>query len=168
MWQSWVGWKMPLCKWHIFWMAPWMIYYFVVMLFYIERKWFLMRNLAIILPFKSKMSGQFLRFNAIDVSKYWKIVEFRKTSIKMKNCKTFYETQTASRLKEIIQAPPPHTSRSTSCYIFETKIFLERYTEIYRHLFSKCFKKVVLGRQEMVQCKCFFWHQTETFLLENL
>ena len=25
----------------------------------------------------------------------------------MKNCKTSYETQTASRLKEIIQPPPP-------------------------------------------------------------
>ena len=85
----------------------------------------------------------------------------------MKNCKTFYETQTASRLKEIIQAPPPHTSRSTSCYIFETKIFLERYTEIYRHLLSKCFKKVVLGRQEMVQCKWSFWHQTEACLQEK-
>ena len=29
----------------------------------------------------------------------------------MKNCKTFYETQTASPLKEIIQPPPtPHTT----------------------------------------------------------
>ena len=44
------------------------------------------------------------------VSKYCKIVEFRKISIKMKNCETFYETQTASHLKEIIQSlpiPPP-------------------------------------------------------------
>ena len=39
------------------------------------------------------------------ISKYWKIVEFRKISIKMKNCKTFYETETANRLQEIIQPP---------------------------------------------------------------
>ena len=45
------------------------------------------------------------------VLKYWKIVEFQKISIKVKNCKTFYETQTASPLKEIIQPPPtPHTT----------------------------------------------------------
>ena len=30
----------------------------------------------------------------------------------MKNCKTFYETQTATRLKEIVQPPPsPHITR---------------------------------------------------------
>ena len=35
--------------------------------------------------------------------------------MKMKNCKTFYETQTASRLKEIIQSPStPHTNLATS------------------------------------------------------
>ena len=28
----------------------------------------------------------------------------------------------------------------------------------YTHLLSKGFKNAVLGRQEMVQCKCFFWH----------
>ena len=66
-----------------------------------------MRNLAIILPLKSKLSGKFLRFNTIDVSKYWKVVEFRRASIKMKNCKIFYETQTASHLKEVIQPPTP-------------------------------------------------------------
>ena len=61
--------------------------------------------------------------------------------------------------------PPYHQIKS--CYFFETKIFLERYTEIYRHLLSKCFKKVVLGRQEMVQCKWSFWHQTEACLQEK-
>ena len=56
----------------------------------------------------------------------------------MKNCKTFYEAQTATKI------------------FFGTKIFLRRYTEIYRHLISKCFKNAVLGRQEMVQRKYFF------------
>ena len=102
------------------------------------------------------------------VSKYWKIVEFQKISIKMKNCKTFYETQTASCLKEIIQPPQPPIPPDKILIRLWNKNFLERYTEIYRYLLSKCFKKVVLGRQEMVQCKCFFLHQTETCLLENL
>ena len=39
----------------------------------------------------------------MDVSKRWKMVEFPKISIKMKNFKTFYEAQTAKRLKEIFQ-----------------------------------------------------------------
>ena len=97
------------------------------------------------------------------VSKCWKVAEFRKISTKMKNYKTFYECQTASRLKEIFQP-----SQIKSYYVFETKIFLVRYTEIYRHLLLKCSKNAVLGRQEMVQCKYFFWHKTETCLLENL
>ena len=83
---------MPLCKWHTFWMAPCLNCYFIVILFYIERKWLFMRNLARILPLKSKLSGKFQRFNAI---KY----EFPKISIKMINCKAFYKAQTASCLK---------------------------------------------------------------------
>ena len=67
-----------------------------------------MRNLAIILPSKSKLSRKFQRFNTIDESiEILKNVEFQKFSIKMNNCKTFYETQTASCLKEIIQPPQP-------------------------------------------------------------
>ena len=40
----------------------------------------------------------------MEVLKYWKIVEFPKTSIKMKNFKIFCQVQIASRPKEIIQA----------------------------------------------------------------
>ena len=104
MWQSWVGWKMPLCKWYTFWMAPFLIFYFIVILFYIERKWLLMRNLTTILPFVSNCLEHFsASILLLKVSKYWKIVELRKISINLKNCKTFYETQMASRFKEIIQ-----------------------------------------------------------------
>ena len=39
----------------------------------------------------------------MEASKCWKIVEFPKTSFKMKYCKTFYEGQIRSRVKEIIQ-----------------------------------------------------------------
>ena len=68
-----------------------------------------------------------------------------------------------SRLKEIIQPPPtPHTTRWNLASSLKQKV---RYTEIYRHLLLKCFSEVVLGRQEMVQCKNFSWHQTETYIL---
>ena len=68
--QSWMGWNMPLCKWHTFWMVPCLICYFFVILFHIERKWlwFLMRNIATILLLKSKLSGKFQLFNTTDRS----------------------------------------------------------------------------------------------------
>ena len=50
-------------------MTPWLIFGFIFMLIYIERK------------------------------------KFAKVSVKMKKFKTFYEAQTASHLKEIIQFP---------------------------------------------------------------
>ena len=49
-----------------------------------------------------------------------------------------------------------------------TKILLQRCTEIFRHLLSRYFKNAVVERQEMMQCKCFFWYQTEKILLEKL
>ena len=53
--------------------------YFFVILFYLERKWLLMRKLVTIVPLKSKLSGKCQRFNAIDGSiKMLKIVEFSK------------------------------------------------------------------------------------------
>ena len=72
-----------------------------------------------------------------------KMLHFQKNSIKMKNCETFYEVQTASWLKQIIQRPPnpqltPHQTKPY--YVFGTKLFLRRYTEIYRHLLSNCYK----------------------------
>ena len=132
-----------------------------------------MRNLARILPLKPKLPRKFQRFNAIDgkieVTKQWKIVEFPKIWIKMKNCTTFYEVQTARHLKEIIQPlhPFPTPNQIQFYYVSGTKSILRRYTEIYTHLFSKYFKNAVLGRQEMVQCKYFF-PQTEKCLLGNL
>ena len=63
----------------------------------------------------------------------------------MKNCKTFYEAQTVSRLKEIIQPPP-------------TQNFL---TEIYRNIQTFAFKVLRecsswASRNDAVQ---MFWHQ---------
>ena len=49
----------------------------------------------------------------------------------MKNCKTFYEAQTASRLMEIVQPPSkPTPNQIKSYYDFGTKFFFRRYTEI--------------------------------------
>ena len=59
----------------------------------------------------------------------------------MKNCKRCCEAQTASQIK--------------SYYVFTTNKFLWRYTEVHRHVLSKCFENAVIERHEMVQCKCF-------------
>ena len=164
------------------------ICYFVVILFSIERKWLLMRNLARILPLKSKLTGKFQLFSAIalmELLKCWKRVEFPKISIKMKNFKTFCKAQTASRLMEIVQPPTkPNPTQIKSNYIFGTKIFLRRYVEVYGHLLSTCFENRVLECQEMVQRKFpdtkqkhVFWKIWKVrkisgwlwdFLLENL
>ena len=83
MWQSWMGWKMPSCKWHTFWIAHVQFTILLPYLFYIGRKWLLMRNLVTILPLKSKLSGKFQHFNVIDESiKCWKIAGFQKIKIK--------------------------------------------------------------------------------------
>ena len=52
-------------------------------------------------------------------------------STKMKNCRTFYETQTASRPSGNHSAPP---NQIKSYYVSGTKIFLQRCTEIYRNI----------------------------------
>ena len=145
-------------------MAPCSICYLIVMLFYFEKKWLLIRNLAAILPLKSKLSGKFQRFNAKDGrSKWWKVVEFQKVSIKTKNCKTFYEAQAVSQPPSGNYSGSPHPTP----HQIKPYYVLRRYMEIHRHFLSKCFKNAVLGRPEMVQYKCFFWHQTETYLLEK-
>ena len=55
---------MPLSKQHISWMAPSLICYFIVILFYIEKKWPSDEKFN----HKSKLYGKFQCFNAIDGS----------------------------------------------------------------------------------------------------
>ena len=117
---------MPLCNWHTFWMAPSLICFFIVVFFSIERKWLLMRSLATILPLKSKLSRKFQRFDTLD-----------RFSIKMKNCKTLYEVQTASRLKETFQPPPTQPSPDKILLRLWNKNFI---TEIYRNIQAFTFK----------------------------
>ena len=91
----------------------------------------------------------------MEVSKYWKIVEFPKISIKIKNVKYFKRPKQRSALSKLFSLShalplPPSLPNHKNIY-----------TEIYRHLLPKCFKNVVLGCQKMVRCKCFFWQQTK-------
>ena len=108
--ESWMVWKMSLCKWHTFQMAPCLICYFIVLLFYIDRKWLHMRNLGTIFPLKCTLSWNFQRFNAIDTgSKYRKIVEFPKIPIKTKNWKKFTRPKQWAVLRILFNLPsnPP-------------------------------------------------------------
>ena len=140
VWQNWIRWKMPLCKWHTLWMAPYLICYFIVVIFYVERKWLLMRNLSTILPLMSKLSPKFQRFNTLD-----------RFSIKIKNWKTASSKQRAA-LRKFFSFPPTHPHRIKSYYVSGTKILLRRFIEICRHLLSKRFKNAVLVRQEKKLC----------------
>ena len=73
----------------------------------------------------------------MEVSKCSKIVEFPKIFIKMKNCKTFYEAQTASHLKEIIRLSPNLPAPDKILLLLWNKNFL---TEIYRNIQTFAFK----------------------------
>ena len=93
--------------WNTFWINPCLVCYFIVVLFYIERKWLLMRNLATSSPLTSKLSGKFQCFNAMDGS--IEMLKNRWISKNFNSSETFQEAQTASRLKEIIKPlPNPH------------------------------------------------------------
>ena len=67
----------------------------------------------------------------MEVSKCWKTVELQKNPIKMKNCKTLYEDQTASCLKR------NYSTSSQPIPIRQTLLFL---TEIYRKTQTFAFK----------------------------
>ena len=138
-------------NWHTFWMAPWLICCFTAILLHIERKWLLQENLATILPLKPKLSGKFQHFNANDGSiETLKIVEFPKI------LKHFRVPNSDLPKGNYAAPPPPPPYQIKTSYVSGTKIFERRCTEIYRHLLYKCSKNAVLGRLEMVQCKCFF------------
>ena len=66
----------------------------------------------------------------------------------MKNCKTFYETQTASHVKEIVQIPPPLSPphQIKVYYVSGTKIFLWRYKK-YTDI---CFQSA--SRMQFLEC----------------
>ena len=57
-----------------------------------------------------------------------------------------------SRLNEIIQLPPTHTSSDKILL----RLFVRRYTEIIGHLLSMCFKNAVLGVKKRWSANVFF------------
>ena len=140
-------------------MSPWLIYCFTVILF--ERKWLLKRNLATFLPLKSKLSGKFKCFNAIDESiEMLKNIWVKKFQLKWKILKHFTSPKQRSAWRELFSSPPGKSFQSIRNKHFRTEIHM--YIHLY-NLLSKGSKNVVLGRLEMVQCKCFFWQQPETY-----
>ena len=92
----------------------------------------------------------------MEVSKCWKMVQFPKISIKMKNCRRFYEGQTALRkLLSLCTTIPPNQIQSY--YVSGAKLH-QFLTEIYGNIQAFASKVLqVLGYQEMMKCKCFFW-----------
>ena len=71
-----------------------------------------------------------------------------------------------SRLKEITQLSLLHQIKASN--VSGTKIFLRRFTRIYRHLLSKYFENPVRGHLEMVQCQCFFLTPTRNMFAEKI
>ena len=132
-----MGWKTLSCKWHTFWMAPWLICYFTVISLHIEKKWLLKRNLATVFPWSPNCLENFSDLMLLmKISKYLKIVEFLTIPIKIKSFKTFCESQTAICSREVIQYPSlPHQVKAS--YVSRTNIFERRFTGMYRHLISR-------------------------------
>ena len=118
------------------------------------------------MPLKSKLSGNFQRLNAIDGS-----IEIPKNSriskkfqLKWKVIRHFTRLKQRVALEKLFSLPPSNPRKIKCYYVFGTKSFLRRYTEICRHFLSKHFKNGVLECQEMVQCTFFLWLHAETCL----
>ena len=60
--SRWMGWKMPLCKWHIFWMAQW--FYCHIVSYWEEMTSY--GNYSQYLTLKFKWSGKCQLFSAVD------------------------------------------------------------------------------------------------------
>ena len=94
-------------------------------------------------------------------------LNFLKFQLKWKIVKHFTRLKQRAALRKSFSLHPSHPHQIKPYYVSGTKIFLRRYIEIYRHLLSICSKNAVLGCQEMMQHKYFFWDQTETCLLQS-
>ena len=71
--------------------------------------------------------------------------------------KHFARFKQRAALRKLFSLPPNHPHHIKSYFVSGTKLFLRRYTEIYRYLLSKRFKNPVLGCQEIVHCNFFFF-----------
>ena len=104
------GWKMLFCKWHTFWMVPWLVCRFTVILFHIERKSPLMINTATVLPLKSRLENFSVTMPLMEVSKCWYMEKFPKILIKMKNLKHFTRPKQRSTLRKLFSHLSPGKS----------------------------------------------------------
>ena len=102
------------------------------------------------------------------VFKCWKTVEFLKISMKIRNCKTFSEPKRRATLRKSFCVTPNDPSLDKILLRLWNKISL---TGIYRNIQTFAFKELEecsswASRNGAVQM--FFWHQTETCLLEKI
>ena len=105
-----MGWKLPLCKWHTFWMAPCLICYFFVILFYTERKWLLMRNLAAAYPWSPSCLQN---FNILMLDRSMEMLKnswiFQKFPFKWKIVKNFVRPKQRATLRKLFSVLPSYT-----------------------------------------------------------
>ena len=106
-----MGWKMPLCKWHTFWMAPCLIFFFFCHIVLYWEKVTSYEKFSCSLPFKSKLSAKFQLFNAIDRSmemlkNSW---IFQKFQLKWKIVKHFVRPKQRATLRKSFSVLPSYT-----------------------------------------------------------
>ena len=91
----------------------------------------------------------------MEVSKCWKIIEFQKTSLRMKNYKTNYS------------ASPDSPHQIKPYYVFGTNTYgdIQKYTDI---CYQSASRMRLLGVKKWCSANVFFRYQTETSVLQNL
>ena len=134
-----MGWKMPFCKWHTFWLVPCLICSFIFMLFHIERRWILMRTLATILHLKSKLSEKFQRVNTIDESikmlkNSWISQKFQ---FKWKIVKHFTRRKQRTALRTLLSLDSTYPPPDKILLRLWNKFF---FTKIYRNIRTSALK----------------------------
>ena len=163
MWPRWMGWKMPLCKWHNLWMVPWLICCFTMILFYIKRKWLIMINLATVPPLKSKLGNFSISMLLMEVSKYQNLDKFPKASISI-YMKIFKRPKQRAALRKPFEPPP-----DKGFLRLWNKNFIIFLTQEYTgNGFPRASRMHFLNFLKWCSANIFFWHQPETCLLENL
>ena len=166
---------MPLCKWITFWMISMfnLLFYCQIILCWVKVTSYEKSYPQSYLWSRNYLENFSVLMLSMEVWKCWQIVEFPEISIKIKNFKTFYETQTASRLNELfslsLSLPPsaaPLTSPDKSLLRLCNKYFLmEIYINI--QIVFEVLRECSSWVSRNVQCKCFFLTPTRCFL-ENL
>ena len=108
------------------------------LMFYIERKWLLIINLAAILPLKSQLSGKFQHFNAIDRSLKLlkKSLNFQKFQLKWKIAKHFLRPKQRAALRKLFILLPLQLHQLKPYYVSEIGFFMEIYRNIQKFAFK--------------------------------